>query len=154
MAVDTANGNKIVGVRAHRVQRRDEQVEENNHEEGDPCAPLLQLVDFAFQRYNPWTKLGIEKLLYFKFLSVHRDYRGRGVSAKMMEFTFDFMRRERIPVAYVLASSAFSQAVFRKAGFQLVDEMRYEDYKVDGKRVFQPKDEVHNGWATLIKWIQ
>lgn len=156
MAIDTAKDDAIVGVRAHRVVNRDDTKEErpppNDGKEMDPCAPLLDLVDTAFLRYNPWKELTIDKLLYFKFLIVHPDYRGRNIAARMTEFTFDFMRREKIPVAFVLATSVYSQAVFKKTGFQVVDEIKYEDYKVNGQRVFSPAP-IHTGCATLIKWV-
>lgn len=156
MAIDTAKDDAIVGVRAHRVVNRDDPKEErpppNDEKEMDPCAPLLDLVDTAFLRYNPWKELTIDKLLYFKFLIVHPDYRGRNIAARMTEFTFDFMRREKIPVAFVLATSVYSQAVFKKTGFQVVDEIKYEDYKVNGQRVFSPAP-IHTGCATLIKWV-
>lgn len=167
MAIDTANNNKIVGVRAHRVEKRGEREKSQEEEKEDKkddvpakdkaaeaCAALLRLVDFAYDRFNPWEKLDVDQLLYFKFLIVHRDYRGRNIGVKMTDFTFDFMRREKIPVAYVLATSAYSKAVFKKTGFVVVDEMAYEDYKEDGKVVFCPEPrEVHTGFATCVKWV-
>lgn len=153
MAIDTANNNKIVGVRAHRVTTKSEQKDIRDEvPRDDPAAPYTDLVGLFQQRYNPWTKLDVDKFLYLKFLCVHRDYRGRNISVKMMDMTFDFMRREKIPVVYVFASSAYSQGVFEKTQFEKVDYMAYEDYKVDGEVVFKVGP-VHKGCATYVKWI-
>lgn len=155
MAVDRANGNKIVGVRVHRILKRNE--DQIKDEEGSECIPataasIINFVDFVSSQYDPWAQKGMNSLLSFQYMAVHREYRGRNISSKMLEFTFDFMRREKIPVAHVVATSAYSQAVFKKLKFELVHQIKYEDYKVDGKVVFHTEPP-HTQCATFIKWI-
>lgn len=154
MAIDTANNNKIVGVRAHRVVTKDEETPSGQSSDSDDSSSnlLMDLVDYMIGRYNPWKELGVDKILHFKYLLVHPEYRGRNIGAIMTKFTFDFMQRENIPVAYVLATSIYSQAVFKKTGFQVVDEVNYADYKKNGKRVFEPAP-IHQSCMTLVKWV-
>lgn len=150
MAVDTANNDRIVGIRAHRVEYKGGQEKESPENITDRKVPAL--IRYAYKNFNPFEKLNVDKYLHFKFLCVDRNYRGRNISVKMMESTFDFMRKENIPLAYVFATSFYSQAVFKKLGFGMVDSMDYADYKVNGQVVFAP-DPIHKGWATFIKWI-
>lgn len=153
MAIDTANNNKIVGVRAHRRTKTSEKDEIPIENLGDPLIKLLKLVATCEEHYNPRKELKVPEYLHLKYLCVDRDYRGRNISLKMMNFTFDFMRREQIPVAYVFASSFYSQQVFLKMDFEVVYEIPYEDYKVDGEVVFK-MGPVHTKCACLIKWIK
>lgn len=154
MAIDTANGNKIVGVRAHRVQTRGVVDDTGPVEVTDPrSAAFDNLVSFAFDRYNPWAHLLVDKFLHFKFLVVDKDYRGQNIGVKMTNFTLDWMREQGIPLAYVMVTNIYSKAVLEKAGFIAVDEMKYEDYKVDGKAVFCPEP-IHTAFSTLIKWVK
>lgn len=152
MATDKTSDHKIVGIAGNRVAGRNDPIEDDDGPEDSNADLVSTWMDFAHQRYDPWSKLKVDTMLEIEFLAVHKDYRGLGLSVKMIEFTFEFMRKEKIPLAYVLATSAYSQAVFKKMCFELVDEMKYEDYKVDGKVVFQP-EKVHVGWAIFIKWI-
>lgn len=156
MAVDNrANGNKIVGVRAHRIlKRNDAQTKDEKGSEGisATAASIIRFLDFVSSQYDPWTQLDMNSILSFQYMAVHRDYRGRHISSKMLEFTFDFMRHEKIPLAHVVATSAYSQAVFKKLKFDLVYQIKYEDYKVDGKVVFHTEPP-HTQCAIFIKWI-
>lgn len=152
MAIDTSKDNLIVGLRGHRVYQRGEK-DAYNPPEDEKWNRLMTLGNFAFKRVDVWSKCDVEKILEAKFLTVHRDYRGRNLSVKMMEFTFDFMRREKIPLFYLWATSEYTKIVVRKLGFQIADEMDYKDYKVDGKQVFKP-EEPHSGYAIYVKWVE
>lgn len=80
--------------------------------------------------------------MYFEYLPVHRDCRGN-ISVLMMNETFEFMRKEEIPVAYVMATGAYSKAAFLKTGFECVDEVLYKDFNVNGKVVFKQVNNIH-----------
>lgn len=154
MAIDTADNNRIVGVRAHRVTKITEpEIPLEKLPSEDPLIPVLKLLAHCQDRYDPKKELKVDEFLYFKFLCVRRDCRGWNIGFRMTEFTFDFMRKEKIPVAYVFASSAYSQRVFLKLNFEIVDEMPYEDYQVDGRVVFK-MDGIHTKCACLIKWVE
>lgn len=156
MAIDTANGNKIVGVRAHRVERRcvpSDPLTVPDGVDDPPGAAVSKLVELCYDRWNPWDKSDVDSFLYFKFLAVHKDYRGQGVSVKMMDATFEFMRSHGIPLAYVWACSFYSQNVFRQLGFETVDQINYEEYVVDGSVVFRP-EKPHVSCNTMVKWLE
>lgn len=153
MAIDTANGNEIVGVRAHLVKQRGEVECIPPGLTDERAIAMESLVSFAFDRYNPWTHLLVDKFLHFKFLVVQENYRGQNIGVQMTKFTLDWMRQQGIPVAYVWATNIYSKRSLEKAGFITVDEMKYEDYEVNGKVVFRPPS-IHTGFATLIKWAE
>lgn len=153
MAIDTSNNNKIVGVRAHRRTKPSEKDEIPVEYLNDPLMTFVQFIATCEEQYDPHTELKVPEYLHMKYLCVDRNYRGRNISVKMMDFTFDFMRKEQIPVAYVVASSAYSLQVFLKCDFEVVHQIQYEDYKVDGEVVFKTGP-VHTKCALLIKWIK
>lgn len=152
MAIDTANNDMIVAVRAHQIERRSD-VSVTPDKECKTGSPIFDLLNFAYQRHNPWAKYSVDQLMHFKYICVHRGYRGLNISQHINSLTFDLMRKERIPLAYVIATSGYSQAVLKRMQFTVVDEMKYEDYKVDGKVVFKPENPIHSGFATMIKWV-
>lgn len=153
IALDTAQNNKIVGVRVHRVVRRGDQdtfdPPPSNDENVDK---ILRYLEFAHKQFNPFASYDIDKFLDCCFIAVHRDYRGHNLGSRMMEFTFEFMRREKIPLISVLVSSKYSRDIMEKLGFRVHFEMAYEDYKENGQKVFFP-DEIHKGFAVLSKFI-
>lgn len=154
MAIDVANDNRIVGVRAQIVCKRSKGSGFKNPLFRDnPSFKFLELIEFCEKRYNPHDELDVDQFLHLKFLCVHRECRGKNISGRMIEFTFQFMRRQMIPVAFVFASSHYSQAVFKRLGFELVDELNYEDYKVDGEVVFN-LGPIHTKCASFIKWVK
>lgn len=152
MAIDVSKENQIVGLRGHRVIKRGEKSQYQPPKD-ELWERFMALNDFAFDRVDVWNKYEIESMVECKFLTVDREYRGRGISGKMMEFTFDYMRREKVPLIYCWATSYYTKVVMTKLGFTVVDEMLYEDYKVNGKQVFCPA-EVHKGYTILIKMVE
>lgn len=152
MAIDTSKNDKIVGLRGHRVNNRNESVAAYNSPEDEKWDRVYSLGSFAFNRVDPWNKYDIDSMLEAKFLAVHREYRGMNIGVMMIQFTLDFMRREKIPLFYLWATNEYTKNVVGKLGFEKVDEMNYTDYKVDGKQVFFPP-EMHPSYAIYVKWV-
>lgn len=153
MAVDTEKDDKIVGVRVTKVVKRNDP-DDWNPPEDRIMAPIFKILHFAYSQFNPWNEFKqIDRLLDCQFVSVHQDYFGKNLAVSMMELVFDMMRREKIPLAYVVVTSKYSRAVMEKMGFEAVYEMQYKDYKVNGQQVFDPQPE-HTGFAVMIKWMK
>lgn len=149
MARDTANNNQIVGVNVNWIQKPnepEEEVEEIN-------AIMDRFFKFVMTQFDPWKEFShIDSLLDCKLVAVHKEYRGQNICRKLVEFTFDFMRRQKIPLATVFVTGKFSRDVMDRMGYNPVYELLYEDYKVDGKQVFYP-EEIHKGCAVMLKWV-
>lgn len=152
MAIDTTKNDQIVGLRGHRVNKRDEPVAAYNPPEDEKWDRVYALGSFAFNRVDPWNKFKVDSMLEAKFLAVHREYRGMNIGVKMIQFTMDFMRREKIPLFYLWATNEYTKIVVGKLGFEKVDEMKYTEYKVDGEQVFYPPD-MHPSYAIYVKWL-
>ena len=48
-----------------------------------------------------------------------------------------------IPVVISHVTSAFTQAASKSLGFEVVEEIEYKDYKVDGKAIFDMEGRPH-----------
>lgn len=152
MAIDTTKEDQIVGIRINYVTKRGEP-EDEKLSCGDALSTLGLLGSYAYNQVDPWNRFKeVDTILEAEFLLVHKDYRGMNISVLMMELTFDYMRKEKIPLFYLWATSAFARNIVEKLGFELIHEIKYEDFKVDGKQVFFP-EKIHTASAAYIKWV-
>lgn len=154
IAIDSAKNNKIVGVRVHELVKREDRIQESlDPSEIDNTNPIRMFLDFCLSQFDPWSAYPeIDSMMDGIFIAVHKEYRGRNLGIRMMEFTFEFMRNEKIPLYFLIVTSKYSRAMMKKLDFETVFEIRYEDYKVDGKRVFYP-EEIHTGATVMVKRI-
>lgn len=151
MAIDTTKDDRIVGIRINELQIRPHKLDKDPKRRNSACS-IQGLLDIAKSQYDPWNNPDIQKILQLQFSLVDPEYRGQNLSIRMMESTFDLMRREKIPLAVVVVTGKFSRAVMDKLEFEVQFEMDYKDYKVNGERVFYPK-EIHTGFAVLSKSV-
>lgn len=87
-----------------------------------------------------------------KIWSVDVNYRGCGIAGKLTQRTIDYMHEHNIPMYHVLCSSHFSARVCEKLDFNVVYEIRYEDYVVDGETPLLPA-KPHVAAKILVKRI-
>lgn len=152
-AVDTSRANQMVGVRAHRIQRRGE-VDDFVPALNDPLGSKLGgFMAFTWDRLDFWNRFEVDTIVHGKFLSVLKEYRGQNIAGKMMEATMDWMRQERIPLIYVPCSSIYTVRVLKRLNFEVIDKFDYSEFKVDGKQVLFPK-EPHTAFTSCVKFVE
>jgi hypothetical protein len=52
------------------------------------------------------------------------------------------------------STSAFTQMMYAKMGFDILAEIKYDEYKVDGKAIFDMGSDVHKGAKLVAKRVQ
>lgn len=152
MAIDTGNNNQIVGTMVQRIVKRDETDTWVAPTEGS-FKTIVDFLDHVQRKFDPWSSFtDIESYMDLKMASVHQKYRGNQISSQMLHFTTEFMRRENIPVATAIATSIYSRNILEQEHYKAVFEMKYADYKVDGKPVFET-EKIHTGVAVMAKRV-
>lgn len=94
----------------------------------------------------------IDSFLDGKILSVNENYRGLGIAGKLTQRTIDYMHEHNIPMYHVLCSSHFSARVCEKLNFEIVYELPYADYVVNGETPLLPA-KPHVAAKILVKRI-
>ena len=85
-------------------------------------------------------------------LAVHPDTRGMGLGRDMIERSVALARSLGYKMCKTEATGDYSRRAFIRAGFELVAECDYQDFTVDGEKVF--KDITgHKGVALLVKML-
>lgn len=87
-----------------------------------------------------------------KILSVNENYRGCGIAGKLTAAAMDYMREHNISIYHILCSSHFSARVCEKLDFEVVYELPYADYMVNGENPLLPA-KPHAAAKILIKRI-
>jgi len=95
------------------------------------------LVDWAHETYKktmieelrePWTP-GVH--FYLDLLGVSQGWTGRGIGLELTERLIGVAAAQGFTYAFVFASAAHSQKIFRRLGFEVIAEMQYSEFKVD-----------------------
>lgn len=133
MVTDEANGNKIVGYLGMTLWDR------NNPRLPYPTKGVSEfekrrneMLNFVYSQFDPWKEEGIDKVANLRGGCVHRDYRGRGLTQRMMEYSLDYMCRERISLALAVSTSKYSRDALEKLDFKTQFQINYSDYKLIG----------------------
>ena len=129
---------EIVGIRLNRLI--------NKNMEYDPSKFQSEKFKLIEGFYNNLAELediflhyDVEDAVHFFALGVRRDNRGKGIGSKLMKAGISLVKNLNVgPIALTgEASSAHSMRIYEKSGFDMLAEIVYADYKVNGVVVFQ-----------------
>ena len=89
------------------------------------------------RRCNIFDYYRVNDVIHFFGIGIRRDYRRRGFGESLMGAAICFVRNLGLGDVIIKGegTSNFSQRVFEKIGFDILSEVVYADYKVDGKVV-------------------
>ena len=73
----------------------------------------------------------------FQVLSVHPNYRRLGIATKLVQKSIELARSRGFEVVKAEATGKYSQKLYTKLNFDILFEISYNDYKVDGEVVFK-----------------
>ncbi|CAH1160175.1 unnamed protein product [Phaedon cochleariae] len=107
--------------------------------EDEKFSKIVKLLQHIEEISDPFQKYpGVDKAIVVKILSVDDTYRGRGIAKELMSKTIDLAKGRGCGFCSVDCSSYYTARAAKKLGFELHYTLKYEDYKVDGKSVFDP----------------
>ncbi|XP_044749262.1 arylalkylamine N-acetyltransferase 1-like isoform X2 [Coccinella septempunctata] len=92
----------------------------------------------------------IDKAMTVKILSVDPCMRGRGVATKLVDETRRIAIDKGCKLMYVECTSHFSAQIMKRLGFEKIYSLKYSDYKVDGKVIFNPK-QPHEEYTVYVQ---
>ena len=136
IALVSCKTGEIIGGRMIKVDNRDDQLDISKFksEPNRKCADVYAELD---RRCNVFDQYDVDELIHFYGLVVHRDYRQRGIGEKLMKAAVLFVQNLGLGPVIIkgVGSSNFSQRLYEKVGFEMLAEVVYAEYKVDGKVV-------------------
>lgn len=114
---------------------------------------ILSLFEFIETQFDVFKLYpDVDCFLDGKILSVDEKYRGCGIAGKLTARAIEFMREHKITMYHIMCSSHFSARVCEKLDFEVVYELPYADYVVNGENPLLPA-EPHVATKILIKRI-
>merc|ERR1712038_434257 len=115
-----------------------------------PIASILHEVQIKGRKI--FYEKNIETAFDLKMLTVHPDTRGMGLGREMIQRSEGLARCLGYKMCKTEATGDYSRAAFLKAGFKVVAECNYQDFTVDGKKVFKDIT-AHKGVALMVKML-
>lgn len=112
---------------------------------------LMEHIESQFDVFKLYPE--VNSFLDGKILSVNENYRGCGIAGKLTAAAMDFMRQNNISIYHILCSSHYSARVCEKLDFEVVFELPYVDYVVNGENPLLPA-KPHDSAKILIKKIK
>ena len=106
---------------------------------------------FKVQEYRDKIAANDDGILTSMILSTSKNSRGRGVGTKLVEEMLAMAKEHNFKSICVTVSSAFSRKIYEKLGFEVLHEEVYEDFEMDGERVFVNDTGVHKSAAFCVK---
>ncbi|XP_022918295.2 arylalkylamine N-acetyltransferase 1-like [Onthophagus taurus] len=98
---------------------------------------LLSYVDKMADVFGKYPD--IDKMISVDILSVDKSWRGQGIAKKLMNKTRELAREQDFKLMRCDCSSHFSAKAIARLGFQCIYSLKYEDYKKEGRPVFNPE---------------
>ena len=112
----------------------------------------LNLVAFANKSVSVYEEYDVDTIFHFLFLSVHPNYRGFGIATKLVQKSIELAKLRGFKVAKAEATGKYSQKLFTNLDFDILFQISYNDYKVDGEVVFRNMG-IHTSFQVLAKKI-
>ena len=85
-------------------------------------------------------------------LTVHPDIRRKGLACEIIQRSEGLARCLGYKMCKTEATGDYSRSAFLKAGFKVVAECNYQDFTVDGEKVFKDIT-AHKGVALMVKML-
>lgn len=135
MVVNEDSG-EIMGLRVIRVTNKDDHVDASEFKDED-VRKLLGIFEYS-EKFDFFSHYGIAEVFEFFGLGVVPKYRRQGLGTILMETGVKFLQNLGTGPSFIKgsASSNFSRRIYEKCKFDHLYEFPIEEYKVDGKVVF------------------
>ncbi|XP_077287423.1 arylalkylamine N-acetyltransferase 1-like isoform X2 [Arctopsyche grandis] len=128
----------LVAVGLNGLNRKEDQVEDCSESCENP--KFKKILKLLYKVNNESDIFGycpdIDVVMDMKIISVDEAYRGKGLAHYLLYKTNEIARAANIRVIRCECSSAFSAKVMQKLDSTKIYTLKYEDYKVDGEKVF------------------
>ncbi|KAF5282073.1 hypothetical protein FQA39_LY00598 [Lamprigera yunnana] len=152
----TTPSGKVIGVCLNGILKIDEPEEDEKECLNPKFKKILELLNYCGQEgtnalLEKYPK--VKKMLFVKILSTDKAWRGQGVARELLEKTRYIGHEQGYNLMRVDCTSYFSARAISRLGFERVYELNYEDYKENGKPVFQT-EYPHTSFTVYVQKIR
>jgi predicted N-acetyltransferase YhbS len=155
MAVDPET-DKIVGVSVNVIKSKDA----NNLSMMDYLDSSLEPIMCQIARFlghlnkEVGTPNNAEKIMMILFLNVESHYGGRGIAQELTKKSEDYAVSIGVNSFQVDTTSEFSYKVYKKLGYETLQEEKFSDFEDEGVKVMENVDMgVHQHARVLYKYV-
>nr|CAD7461019.1 unnamed protein product [Timema tahoe] len=103
---------------------------------GEALRKAILLLEYCDNLVDVFKKYNVNEYMTALGLSVGREFRGQGLGLELLKTRSDICRAVGLKLTVTLFTGVASQVQAERAGFELLAEVNYEDYKVDGEVVY------------------
>ena len=130
--VSVATG-EIVGGRVIMIENRNDEHDVSTLKT-EALRKYIDIMNELDRRCNIFDHYGVDNVILFFGIGVHRDYRRRGIGEKLMRAAVCFVSHLDLGDVVIKGegTSNFSQRVFENIGYDVLSEVVYSEYRVDG----------------------
>ncbi|XP_063239450.1 uncharacterized protein LOC134540563 [Bacillus rossius redtenbacheri] len=130
-----AAGPRIVGANMLGVATRADKSAKQQFS-GGPTRKIVGLLDRLDSMADPFQKYGVQEYMSAFGLSVAEEFKGQGLGQELLRARFDVGRAVGLKLTVTAFTAIESQVLATRLGFEVLSEVAYQDYKVDGQVVF------------------
>ncbi|XP_023015621.2 arylalkylamine N-acetyltransferase 1 isoform X1 [Leptinotarsa decemlineata] len=106
----------------------------------EKCDKIVDILDYADRQCDPFALYpDCDRGVSVQVISVEEHHRGNGIATKLLAKTRELARQRGCGFIAIGCTGKFSAKVAEKLGFKLQYSLKYADYKVNGKVVFEPE---------------
>lgn len=127
---------EIVGLRVIRIGSRDDKFDPEKIK-SQAFRKAMGLYEYKNENFNAFKHYGVDEAIEFFGISVHKDHRRKGIGLKIMQAALLLISSMRIGtvVAKGDCDSNYSKCIYERLGFDILGEIMFDEYKVNGEIV-------------------
>ena len=129
--------NEIIGVRIIGLAERGNRFDSSQYK-NEKFIAINRFLSHKSDEMDVFQRFDVDIAVHFLALCVHKDFRGQGAASKLMKAALAFSKELGIDPVCVTGegTSASSQRIYDKFGFETLHTVLYSDYRMNGEVVF------------------
>ncbi|KAL5291802.1 hypothetical protein ACFFRR_010908 [Megaselia abdita] len=142
--VADVNG-QIVGVRLAYPSHKKSQVSAKfNKKPTTAFERLMGFINALESKSNVFGRYQVETVMQGHMLSVHRDFRGKGIARKLYEHNMELAKEKGFPIYVCDCSSLFSSRLCEKLGMEQTATMEFHEYCDENGNAYYTPEPPHD----------
>ena len=104
-------------------------------------ADVLRFLSYIDEKANYCTRLDIPEALHIHIVSVHRDFRGRGIANTLFEYCIENGKYLKYQALTVDCTNYYTSRIAEQRDFSLISTVTYDEYhEYVGEKLFEPSE--------------
>ncbi|XP_054014696.1 uncharacterized protein LOC128895795 [Hylaeus anthracinus] len=135
----SVNSGRVIGVAVTRINSDQEKTNTySRHQilEGETLQKIVHLKNTLIQQTNAYERFGHDEYFRIYILCVHPSYHGKGIEIALLNACVQVARTLNMPAIGGIFTCGASQSRAESVGFQLLSEIRYSQWIINNRVVF------------------